>query len=100
AITTTVVVLTSGHEGHVTFFSSLRTSTKKVFSSRNFPVSFPTGPEPQEGRPGPERSSLSIFLASTTAICFDPSLTLAPSSGRPGGTRTPNPRFWRPVLHH
>src|SRR5206468_11305428 len=20
--------------------------------------------------------------------------------GRPGGTRTPNPRFWRPVLHH
>src|SRR4029453_12768848 len=22
-----------------------------------------------------------------------------PAAGRPGGTRTPNPRFWRPVLH-
>src|SRR5689334_3850071 len=100
-MTTMVVEYTSFRLGQVTFLSSLLTSTKKVLSSENF-----RGPHPRpwdSHSDWPPPSVFSIFLASTTAICLLPNVyCLAPHcvGGRPGGTRTPNPRFWRPVLHH
>src|SRR6266496_1027805 len=38
-------------------------------------------------------------LKSTPTSSRDPAVLREPPVGRPGGTRTPNPRFWRPVLH-
>src|SRR6266540_4087685 len=38
-------------------------------------------------------------LKSTPTPSRDPAGHREPPVGRPGGTRTPNPRFWRPVLH-
>src|SRR5256885_12451091 len=67
-MTTMVVEYTSLRLGHVTFFSSLLTSTKKVFSSPNFRGPQPSGPETQFGGPTLTCSLLSIFVASATAI--------------------------------
>src|SRR5271169_2523434 len=98
--TTTIVVdSTSLRPGQVTFFSSVLTSVRNVRSSTAFRGSHPRGPPIQPGAPEPvpPSSPLSIFLASATAMSRRTSFT--GSCGRPGGTRTPNPRFWRPVLH-
>ena len=41
------------------------------------------------------RSTCSITQCNCSKAAVDQSVC---SSGRPGGTRTPNPRFWRPML--
>src|SRR5207244_13534857 len=79
-MTTTVVAYTSFCDGHVTRFSSLRTSlrNRRMRSMR------------------PPVASLTVSNVVVSAI-FD--LFVYPyRCGRPGGNRTPNPRFWRPVL--
>ena len=39
-------------------------------------------------------SAKKVVIFSSIDVCFRPS-----KSGRPGRTRTCNPRFWRPVLY-
>src|SRR5262249_41727250 len=76
-ITTTVVAYTSFCDGQVTRFSSLRTSLRNRRQRSNRPPA----------------ASLTVSNRPVSSATF-----LIPRNGRPGGNRTPNPRFWRPVL--
>src|SRR4029077_1938926 len=67
-MTTTVVPITSGREGKLTFRISVRTSP---------------------------RNSMALFHQFMTLR----STRIEKKVGRPGGIRTPNPRFWRPMLY-
>src|ERR1051325_4835413 len=75
-MTTTVVPTTSLRPGHVTFFISARTlfhpSRKAVTHSRG--------------------------LLTTPFSISAPLISVLGGVGRPRGTRTPNLRFWRPLL--
>src|SRR5262249_30437874 len=84
-ITTTVVAYTSLRDGQVTRFSSLRTSLRnRRMRSIRPPAACLT------------ESSVVVFSAITPPL---PDVLSPPAkTGRPGGNRTPNPRFWRPVL--
>ena len=85
-------------DGHVTRLSSLRTSLRNSRARSKRP---PAASLTASNRPG---------SSATFALTFDdylfPPLAPAPAcpptrrvrAGRPGGNRTPNPRFWRPVL--
>ena len=72
--TITVVTIVSRRVGHVTLRTSARTSCKKA-------------------------NGLAIFSLHVNFALGANSTNLTVSTGgRSGGTRTPNPRFWRPVL--
>src|ERR1700710_1271126 len=72
--TTTVVPTTSSRLGKLTFRISVRTSVTNSFAL------------------------VHQFIA--WAPILDTGSILDLETGRPGGTRTPNPRFWRPMLYH
>src|SRR5262245_5646241 len=76
-MTTSVVPYTSRRPGHVVRFSSCQTSVRNVFTFSNHAFMR----SPYASIPAPKRRA-----AKPRRL------------GRPGGTRTPNPRFWRPVL--
>src|SRR5262245_52549019 len=78
-MTTTVVAHTSRRVGQVTRLSSTRTSARKRRARPNQP---------------PARSVVSLLSNMDLETSSTPSVI-----GRPGGTRTPNSRFWRPVLY-
>src|SRR5688572_9333520 len=104
-MTTTVVFFTSPLDGQVTFLSSLFTSAKKLLSSLNFLGPQPIPPASQAGVLPP--SIFSIFLASATAMTFNPELPgayvvpcrLRPPARRPSrvagqeGLEPPTPGF-------
>src|SRR5262245_12951588 len=80
AQTTTIVVpYTSLRPGQETFFSSARTSTKNCCTCliRSF------------SRNEVRSTKVSVAIGMTHLI----------RTGRPGGTRTPNLRFWRPATY-
>ena len=94
--------VTSVPAGQVTFFSSVRTSRKKISSSRSCAATTRSASAARSASTVdvPRRSLLHL-----PRLCDRHRLHLAFDSsplpsGRPGGTRTPNPRFWRPVLYH
>src|SRR5919204_1278027 len=96
-MTTTVVAYTSFCDGHVTRFSSFLTSLRnsRMRSSRPPAASLTVS--------NVVVSSLAILLTSDFRLLTSSrarGLAPAASEGwfRPGGNRTPNPRFWRPVL--
>jgi hypothetical protein len=86
-ITTRVVPVTSRRPGHDTLLSSFRVSLRKSIKLRNdspsFPREFVIGLTPQKHSRQPR-----ILRPARQA-----------EIGRPGGTRTPNMRFWRPPLY-
>src|SRR6266702_3108023 len=66
---------------------------------------FPVAPTPLGGPLDPVRP-LDLLVLSDGHLPSTPASSRDPAAqhrvhpvGRPGGTRTPNPRFWRPVLH-
>src|SRR5580700_3318204 len=69
--TTTVVATTSSREGKETFRISRRVSARKSL----------------------------IFLNQSFMSASYPRRLESGEIGRPGGIRTPNPRFWRPMLY-
>src|SRR6266849_17770 len=85
AITTTVVAYTSFCDGQVTRFSSLRTSLRNKRMRSNHP-------------PAACFTVSSVVVFSATVLLTFCLPASQEGSGRPGGNRTPNPRFWRPVL--
>src|SRR2546430_4482801 len=115
-MTTTVVADTSFCEGHVTRFSSLRTSLRKsrarsirppvasltvsnrpVVSSATFVSRFKL---PGSRNRPPPRLRLRATV-NNLRVARQPKLARRirrAKVGRPGGNRTPNPRLWRPVL--
>ena len=78
-----VVPVISFRGGQETFFISSRTSLKKDF----------------------RRVHREPTYSTAAVVTFPPNCCRATrfvallDSGRPGGTRTPNPRFWRPMLY-
>src|SRR5215471_2603800 len=97
-MTTMVVAYTSFWLGHVTRPISLRTSDRKRRDRPHQPVTLPSV------RPLNESSldSAIAFVATSPASRLNPLLARrdprpTPRTGRTGGNRTPNPRFWRPV---
>src|SRR5688500_7368383 len=72
--TTAVVPISSGREGQETLFSSFLTSRKNSIVR------------------------LKVFLIFSKNRFID-LCAQSSSVGRPGGTRTPNMRFWRPPLY-
>src|SRR5678815_3690737 len=122
-MTTTVVAYTSLRAGHVTRFISLRTSVRKVRPLFHHPVM----PLPSLPPAGLTCSIVAMFPASLSGLGIRdlgleslPTPTYGPPSpwlaglpsvarrhlsirrakdGRSGGTRTPSPRFWRPMLY-
>jgi hypothetical protein len=87
ATTITVVTRVSRRVGHVTFAASARTCCKysnglvRAMSSNANAKPF------------------SLRYNSVKLCCpIVPKYPARPYGGRSGGTRTPNPRFWRPVL--
>src|SRR5258708_21182096 len=115
-ITTSVVAYPSSRLGHVTRPISLRTSERKGGERPHHPVPLSRARPPNES----SWSATTVFIA--TFEVRDPRIedrnttvphnqrasfrttnepwvsTLDPRTGRTGGNRTPNPRFWRPVL--
>src|SRR3954465_15472226 len=86
-MTTTVVAYTSFCDGQVTRFSSLRTSLRNTRARSMRP-------------PAASRTVSSVVVSSATFLLasnLTPNFARA-KVGRTGGNRTPNPRFWRPVL--
>src|SRR5262249_11552135 len=85
-MTTTVVAYTSFLEGQVTRLSSLRTSVRNSRARSN-------------QRPAVSRTlSIAVGVVVEFAAIGLRASTPCAVRGRPGGNRTPNPRFWRPVL--
>src|SRR5262245_56610304 len=88
-ITTTVVAHTSRRVGHVTRPSSLRTSLRNRLARPNHPTTW-----------SGDSFRLSNIAAFTVSLRgHRPRTPASHVIGRPGGTRTPNSRFWRPVLY-
>src|SRR4249920_1971607 len=89
-MTTTVVAYTSFCDGHVTRFSSLRTSLRNTRARSMRPPAASLTVSSVVGSAMPAPAPCPQPLA--------PDLYVLAATGRPGGNRTPNPRFWRPVL--
>src|SRR5262245_51419191 len=99
-ITTNVVAYTSFRLGHVTRPISLRTSARNRRERPHHPVTL--------SRARPPRDSCSSTVAAFIVFgargrsLKEPTPSDRPclpaQPGRTGGNRTPNPRFWRPVL--
>ena len=88
-MTRIVEPLSSFQFGHVTLDISLLTSFKNFFeSSINFAMLV------AHYICQLNRISITVIGHVTKAD------NCSPKVGRPGGTRTPNARFWRPVLYH
>ena len=84
--TITVVIMVSLRDGQVTLFVSVRTSCKNL----NGDVRAICQSDQLNAR-------VYVVPAPAQCPCRDKK-PAAVSPGRSGGTRTPNPRFWRPVL--
>src|SRR5687768_4014905 len=92
-ITTIVVAYTSLRLGHVTRAVSLRTSERKRAERPHHPAT------PPFARPAIDSScsTIAVFIISV-ALRSGVTFQNRGKTGRTGGNRTPNPRFWRPVL--
>src|SRR5579864_6003079 len=86
-ITTTVVAHTSRRVGHVTRANSLRTSVKNLRARPYHPTTC--------SGDSLRLSNMTLYRSPIRLRRLRPEM---PRSGRPGGNRTPSPRFWRPML--
>ena len=80
-----VVPVISFRDGQETFFISSRTSVKKDFKRVHREVTY--------------SAAAVVTFPPIRLTAFPPRGIALDYSGRPGGTRTPNPRFWRPMLY-
>ena len=85
--TTKVVAYTSFLDGHVTRSNSLRTCVRNVRDRSH-----------QPNVPTVIKSCFWSFIFRPCSTSETPT-QFSNFNGRPGGTRTPSPRFWRPVLY-
>ena len=106
--TTTEEFMISERVGQATWRHSERTSRRN--SRIREPIGrtgllLGLGPRPRLGRGPPRRRravGLHLPLALEHPLCLSVHFSLSPPGGlkrRAGGTRTPNRRFWRPVLY-
>jgi hypothetical protein len=87
-MTTIVVPVTSRRLGHDTLLSSFRVSLRKSTIPRNQFLSLL------------KKSFMSLTPQIFSRQPRKAQLGRQAENGRPGGTRTPNMRFWRPPLYH
>src|SRR6266704_735167 len=108
-----VVIAVSRRDGHVTFCVSERTSCRNLNRFAFAMACFQRTDDRRRTTDEVARSTLRrprlcvlfflivsclLFLGSTVSRVYCFSCLLSSAPGRSGGTRTPNPRFWRPVL--
>ena len=95
-MTTNVVACTSFQDGHVTRSTSFFTWARNVRERPHHPSHTFDG---LTGRVRRELLQHRRFHALGPRLNAANRRTSSVMTGRPGGTRTPSPRFWRPVLY-
>src|SRR5512145_831431 len=85
-MTTIVVPVSSAREGHETLFNSFRTARMNSMDRRNRSFTL-------------RRKSFIAPVTRSQKLTLYEDAWLLVWNGRPGGTRTPNMRFWRPPLY-